>query len=66
MGRDSGSVATYVDLLRGTVVEVLSFETTARRLPEADLCFWLDVMAVFDNAEDSESRYYHVTLTNYA
>ena len=44
----------YIDLLRGTAVEVLSSETTARRLPEADLYFCLDVMAVFDNAEDSE------------
>ena len=54
----------YIDLLRGTVVEVSSFETTARRLQEADLYFWLDVMAVFDDAEDSE--YYHVTLLEHA
>ena len=54
----------YVDLLRGTVVEVSSFETTARRLPEAGLYFRLGVMAVFDSAEDSE--YYNVTLQEHA
>ena len=54
----------YIDLLRGTAVEVSSLETTARRLPEADLYFWLGVMAVFDNAEDSE--YYHITLLEHA
>ena len=40
-----------MDRLRGTAAVVSSFETTARRLPEADLYFWLDVMAVFDNAD---------------
>ena len=54
----------YVDLLRGTVVEVSSFETKTGPLPEAELYFWLDMMAVFDNAEDSE--YYNVTLLEHA
>ena len=54
----------YVDLLRGTVVEVPGFESKARRLPEAELCFWLGVMAVFDNAEDLE--YYNATLLEHA
>ena len=33
----------YVDLLRGTVVEVARFETTAGPLPEGGLYFRLDV-----------------------
>ena len=50
----------YVDLLRGTSVPVASFGANAGPLSEAGLWFWLGVMAVFDNAEDSE--YYNVTL----
>ena len=54
----------YMDLLRGTVVQVLSFETKTGPLPETELWFWLDVMAAFDNAEDSE--YYNATLLEHA
>ena len=56
----------YVDLLRGTVVEVSSSKTTTGPLPEEDLYFWLGVMAVFDSAEDSDSEYYNVTLLEHA
>ena len=52
----------YIDLLRGTVVEVPSLESTTRQLPEADLYFWLGVMVVFDNAGHGDSEYYHATL----
>ena len=48
----------------GVEDEVSSFETTTGRLPEAGLYFWLDRIAVFDNAEDSE--YYYVTLPEHA
>ena len=54
----------YMDLLRGTVVQVLSFETKTGPLPETELWFWLGVMAGVDNAEDSE--YYNVTLLEHA
>ena len=49
-----------MDLLQGTVIQVSSYETNAGPLPETERWFWLDVMAAFDSAEDSE--YYNVTL----
>ena len=45
---------TYVDLLQDTAVQVPGFETKTVPLPETEFWFWLDEMAGFDNAEDSE------------
>ena len=55
---------TIADLLQGTAVQVSSFETKTEPLPEAELWFWLDAMAAYENAEDSE--YYNVTLLEHA